>query len=381
MRRPVGLDLNGWRDFGCRDWSAEDPDEPPNGAISIDGGICSVVVEHEDLLVVGGPQALLSPIGRGKGWSDIGDISMRRHLANHWSDLAAGTTRPCFDGDMRAAARALSLLADQRVVCIPDHGLIGEAQQKHLLAALSGPREPRPMLLWRSVALVLGLIDGGTLPEAAEGVRIACLIHGADGIEQQILILRQLAGHPDMVAPERAGSGEICFPALGLAHLLARASAAVEAANPALRDRPTETPRMAADLLFREAPLHAEEIVRRDNGNWLKLRIPHGFSPAELMADIATLSIDADCVVLLSPLASRHHARLGEVLARGHEGRSPVIVAPDTAARGALFAARRIEHGIPHYLDRLDQVSLIVMRGHEPALRANEAETPTPPGV
>ena len=70
--------------------------------------------------------------------------------------------------------------------------------------------------------------------------------------------------------------------------------------------------------------------------------------------------------MLLSPLASRHHARLGEVLARGHEGRSPVIVAPDTAARGALFAARRIEHGIPHYLDRLDQVSLIVMRGHEP---------------
>jgi len=22
---PVGLDINGWRDYGCRDWSAEDP--------------------------------------------------------------------------------------------------------------------------------------------------------------------------------------------------------------------------------------------------------------------------------------------------------------------------------------------------------------------
>jgi hypothetical protein len=275
-RRPVGLDLNGWRDFGCRDWSAEDPDAPPGSASGIDGGIRSVIVEHNDLLV-GGPQAILSPIGRGKGWSDVGDTSKRRYLADHWSDLLTGRVRPWFDGDMRAAVRDLSRLADQRIVCMPDHAGMGEAQQKCLLGAITAPREPPAMLLWRSVALVLGVLDGGDLPNAADGIRIACLIHGAEGLERQFLVLRQLTDHRDMLAPERAGPGEICCPELGLAHLLARAAAAVDAANPSLMDRPTETPRMAADLLFGEGPLHDEEIVRRDNSNWLKLHTPHDF--------------------------------------------------------------------------------------------------------
>ena len=82
MRRPVGLDINGWRDYGCRDWSAEDPDVVAEAPVTLDGGIYSVIVEHDDMLA-GGPQASLSPIGRGQGWSDIGAAGKRRMLAGH----------------------------------------------------------------------------------------------------------------------------------------------------------------------------------------------------------------------------------------------------------------------------------------------------------
>ena len=365
MHRPVGLDINGWRDFGCRDWSADDPDVVAEAPITLDGGIYSVIVEHDDMLV-GGPQAILSPIGRGQGWSDIGAAGKRRILAGHWSDLLADTAGPGFDRDMRAAARALSLLAAERIVCIPDHAGMREAQQKRLLDALAGERERRPVLLWRSVALVLGLLDSGDLPDAKDGMRIACLIHGADGFERQHLVLRRLADHQDRLAPERAGPGDVCCPTIGLGRLLARADEAVGAANPVLRDTRTDPPRMAADLLFREAPLQGDEIVRRINSNWLKLRTPTDFVLPDLADGIAELSIEADQVVLLSPLAERHRNLFGLGFAACDAGRPIIVAHPDTAARGALFAARRMEHGIPHYLDQLDQISLIVMRGDQP---------------
>jgi hypothetical protein len=123
---------------------------------------------------------------------------------------------------------------------------------------------------------------------------------------------------------------------------------------------------MAADLLFHEEPLHSEEIVRRSNGNWLKLRTPQEFALLHLADGIAELSVDADMVMLLSPLAERHRVQLGSGLVARDGGRPVIVAQPDIAARGALCAARRMEHGVPHYLDRLDQISLIVMRGDQP---------------
>ena len=88
---------------------------------------------------------------------------------------------------------------------------------------------------------------------------------------------------------------------------------------------------------------------------------------SDLAETLAELSVEADKVVLLSPLAERHRILLGSGLAAGGNSRPIVIARPDTAARGALFASRRMERGIPHYLDRLDQISLIVMRGDQPS--------------
>jgi hypothetical protein len=362
MRRPIGLDLNGWHDFACRDWSAEDIDNHAGETSRLDGGIRSVVVSQEEL-VVGGPQALLSPIGRGQGWSDIGDPANRRLVADHWSELLAGRVNERFNADMFAAAQALSPRADQIVVCIPDRPDMNEAAQSSLRNALVRRRSPRPFLLWRSVALVLGLLDADELPGATEGTRIECLIHAADGIEQQSLVLRRDSGHAGRLTPERAGTGGMTCARFGLNGLLDLAKRAVDLANPWISGIPAEPADMPNRILFDEGPLQPDEIIRRDNGNWIKLKTPECFSlptPTDLP------EISADLILLLSPLALRHRCAINALLAERNEAARVVMVSPDTAARGALYAARRIERGIPHYFDRLDQVSLLVMRGPEP---------------
>ena len=72
MRRIVGLDLNGWRDFAARDWSPEDLEAKDDALRIIDGGIEGVAVRDLDDRWLGGPQAVLAPHGRGPGWGRIG---------------------------------------------------------------------------------------------------------------------------------------------------------------------------------------------------------------------------------------------------------------------------------------------------------------------
>jgi hypothetical protein len=379
MRKPVGLDLNGWHDFGCRDWSVEDPDEMLTAPVTIDGGFGSVIVEHRDFRV-GGPQAILSPIGRGNGWGEIGATEKRRRLAKHWCSFLAGMPLDTFAGDIRAAVDAVSVQADQLVVCMPDRIEMSEARQQALLAAFAGPRRPRATLLWRSVALLLDVLDGGKLPDSAEGLRVVSLIHCHDGLEVQRLILRRLREKPDCLAPERAGPGWLWCPDLGLTRLLDHASAAVAAANPGLADRPTETPRLPWDLLCQDGNLSTEQVVRRDNGNWSMVRAPQEYHLPGMPLDLGDSTANADLVVLLSPLAARHRELLGGRLADKLDGVKLLLADPAAAARGALFASRRIERNIPHYLDRLDQISLVVLRKDGPVFEDLIPANATVPG-
>ena len=363
MQRAIGLDLNGWRDHACRDWTAENPNVATQ-SVCIDGGTGTVIVEHGNMHV-GGPEAILSPIGRGGGWGQVGAEAKRRHLADHWRDLAQGLPSPTFDGDVRAAVLALSQLATRVVLCIPDHEGFQEAAQKRLLVALTHRKMPKPTLVWRSVALVLGLLESGALPQACDGLRIACIVHGAAGLERQVLVLRRLTDHPNRLAPERATPGRLTDPALSLNELLGRAQAAVVGANPSWENARTEAPRMPVNLLFQEQTPEAE-IIRRDNGDWVRLQPPAAFAPFRDLPRMSEFSIEADCTVVLTPLAARYHPALAELLLPGADAAPMMWAPPETVARGALLAARRIERGIPHYLDRLDPVAMVVMRRDGP---------------
>src|SRR5262249_333567 len=158
----------------------------------------------------------------------------RRDLAGLWQSFLAGTANGRFSSDIRAAADALSMHADETVLCMPDRAAMDEARQHTLLTTLQGPRRPTGTLLWRPVALLLDLVDSGGVAGGADGMGIVCAIHAQEGIEVQHLVLRRLDDHPGHLAPERSLRGELLFPELGLAQLLEHARQATADANPTL---------------------------------------------------------------------------------------------------------------------------------------------------
>ena len=377
MRRFIGLDLNGWHDFACRDWYVDDPDQTAAALDIVDGGFGSVVVTHEGR-AIGGPQAILSPIGRGNGWGRIGAAEKRRALADLWRDFLQADVDSHMADHMRAAVDALAVRAEHVMLCMPDHAGMAEARQQQLLGMLGGARRPRVTLLWRPVAVLLDRLEDGTLPGVTDGTRVACVVHGRDGLEVQHLVMRRLPDHPDHLAPERGRPGEVCCPDIGLAPLLAHAKGAVLAANPTLLERPTEASRLPLDLLFGEADPPAEEVLRRDNGNWVSPRAPSDFILPEPACDPRPACAGADLLLVLTPLARRHQCWLARYLSILGV---PILMAdPASAARGALRAARRIDRGIPHYLDRLDQISLAVLRGGVPVFEDLIPRGATVPG-
>ncbi len=376
MRRAVGLDLNGWHDFAARDRDA-DVDLPGAAEVAVDGGYGGVVVAHGSV-TVGGPQAILSPIGRGNGWSEIGAREKRRDLRALWPALLAGRADQAALGALRVAADALAVRADAIAFCMPDRPEMAEAGQELLLRALAGPRRPSATLIWRSVALALAALDGGLLPQVREGLRLLCVIHTADGLEVQRLVVRALSDHPGWFAPERDGPGAVVRQEVGLGRLLAAAEGAVAAANPRLTGRPTEAPRLPLALLLDVHEPSEPEVIRRDNGTWTLAHPPAAFRlPWAALAAAPDVEA-ADAVLLHSPLAPRHLEGLAASL--GVVGGTLHRMAPDAPALGALHAQRRIARGIPHYLDRLDQVALAVLRQSGPVFEDLIPADATVPG-
>jgi hypothetical protein len=364
MRRMAGLELDGWRDYACRGWQVDGETTSDSHVDLVEGGHASVVVSHHGT-TIGGPQAMLSPIGRGGGWGEIGQPTQRRPLAALWSGFLADNPAPSWASDLRAATDALTRQAQDIVFCMPDRPQMDEARQQALLGALSGAKRPRVTLLWRPVAMLLGWLATAEGGRARDGMRVACLQHASDGFEVQHLTLRALQSDGELLVPERAGFGHVVAPHLGLQALRDAAEQATARANDLTLTALLGRPRLPDDLLFAACPTPKMEVFRLENADWRLLSppsaglMPDGPQPVTGLDDLA-----ADIVLLSTPLAERHHSWLR---AAWRPLRVPVqILAPGDSARGSLQAARRIARGIPHYLDRLDQIALVVLRQGEP---------------
>jgi len=364
MRRMAGLALDGWRDHACLGWRADGETASDNHVELVEGGHAAVVVSHRGTNI-GGPQAVLSPIGRGGGWGEIGQPGQRKPLAALWSDFLAGQPAPSWTSDLRAATDALTRQAQDIVFCMPDRPHMDEARQQVLLGVLSGAKRPRVTLLWRPVAILLGWLDTAAGGQARDGMRVACLQHASDGFEVQYLTLRALPSEGALLVPERAGFGQVVAPLLGLQALHDAAERATARANGLTLTPLLGRPRLPDDQLFAPCPAPALEVFRLENADWRLLSppatgvLPDGPQPATGLGDMS-----ADIVLLATPLAERHHAWLRVAL--GPLPAPVQFLAPGAAAGGSLQAARRIARGIPHYLDRLDQVALVVLRQGEP---------------
>ena len=264
MRKVIGLDLNGWRDHAARDWSLDDEDnECEDNTVHVsqqseklhylDGGTAAVVVTFGAHGHVGGPQAILSPIGRGGGWGDVGRIDRRRQIADLQRSLLAGKVDGPFRSQIQAAVDAMTVSAQDVILTVPDRSSFDDGRQQLLLDSLAGPRRKSVRLLWRTVAVVLSALDANRLPNVREGLQIFCLNHADDGVEHQSFVLRRLAQYPDVFAPERAGYGEVGAANAGLCTLLAESERLTLAGNPLLDNAKHEPSRLPVRSLLEES--------------------------------------------------------------------------------------------------------------------------------
>lgn len=375
MRRIAGLDLNGWRDFAVRDTPFEE-EEPADGDASppgrgpwrIDGGVAGVVVDMSigteirvtEQRFVGGPQALISPIGRGGGWGKIGNPGFRTPIRHLLDEVLDRRVSPDLGDKLRAAAEALTMHADDVVAVVPDVAALDDDGQEALLRALRR-KGVTTRLLWRPVAVLLTALEDGHLASPREGLRVACLNHAADGIELQVLTLRRLSDHAGLYAPQRDRCGSVRPDPDALDRLRAAVERRLAAANPEAQHLKHEPSRLPVRMLLEDEATSVPEVLRADNGTWLSMRAPGRGDLVSTGRESVFELADTDLALFTSPLAAPLRDELAARLRAAIDPVPLAVLPSDAAARGALLAGRRIEHGIPHYLDRLDQVSLVVL--------------------
>jgi hypothetical protein len=371
-RRIVGLDLNGRFDLAARDWREDEDAVGPLESEIVHGGTCAAVVMTRNNRLIAGPQAVLAPHGRGKGWGEIGDPSRRRPLAEA---LDRGAQDQADAEAVEAAVYALARESAEVVVAVPDLADFGEAEQGAMIAAMSA-RHRRVRLLWRPVAIFLDLLRTGWISPEAAGARFRLLMHVGAGIEDQVLTLRTDPDHPGHLAPQRDGPGQLCAPEAGLDALFDRARHAVRARNASVDWAHCEPSRLGPALLTGDAAPGDIEVLRAWNATWTAVAAQDlaqeypGLSDVDLRPANALVA----ATFLVTPLAGRVAETLGQAVTRSV---GPLtLVGPEAVARGCLRAGRLIERGLPHYFDRLEPVAIAVLRGDTP-----EFEHLIPPGA
>lgn len=374
-RRLVGLELNGCSDIAARDWSVSG--EALEHVEYAAGGVESEAVKIETPRLgtrwIGGPQAALAPHGRGPGWGALGAITFRRSILE-------AMRAPSEDDNpdvVVAGFEALTRGADFVVLTVPDLPEFDEARQGALLKVLAASRR-RVQLVWRSVAAFHALYNEN-VAKLADGDRVRILLHGPDGIEDQTLVLRNDPERPGHCAPLREGPGRLIRKDLGLLRLFERAGNVVKQRNLHVPWNKCERSHLGPHLLTGDAKPGDVEVLRHQNGTWLKVAAP------ELTAEDLGITDDSSkfppkrpmpsATVFVSPILNTLSSQILHSI--GVEGPTTVLKNTQALALGALLSARLIERGLPHYFDKLEPIAIAVMRPSgqpvfEPLIGENE---------
>lgn len=360
MRRLVGYDLTGWRDFAVRSWLENPGHEPFEDTQQVvSGGTGGVVVrlgrgrEQHDLM--GGIQALRAPHGLGEGWGPIGSAEKRERVA----DLLVEPAR--YAPEIAAALRALAnpqnadhLLTTTAVLAIPDTTDF-EQEQEGLLDALRHLRvSSDSLLIWRSVLACLAAVERGI----CDGIDwVGVVGHDASGLTSQLLLMREIRGQR---APERRETGHAHAWNAGLSALLhsARQTIATTLETRGCSEQLTWA-RCVVPLALGDSP--PPEVLRNADGSWETVRPPapqaSGLSPIPP----ALMKHLSDCKMVLVDTPTSGSVRNALIAALSSAFRVPIApLDHQDIARGGLVAAGKIARGEPVYFDFLPQISTIV---------------------
>ncbi|MCY4259118.1 MAG: hypothetical protein OXC91_02485, partial [Rhodobacteraceae bacterium] len=326
------------------------------GEFIIAGGLNGAVVrvdEEGGERYVGGALARLAPQGRGDGWGAVGAADRR---ALTYELVREAERRPL---ELQFALSALGAGADVAVISMDDVTGVREARQESLLRAMRDVRNRRCFHVWRPVLAVLSALEDGSLERATS---VAVISQTAAGVATQRLTIRK-AG---ILAPERRQVGRLHRCGLGFDQLLERARGVVETRIP-VRTRKEELRHLEMPIQMAMGLGSASEIFRRWNGGWVTVpEMPSPSLESDLLPEAVEDEIADVDVVLVETLAEGPVRSHFASLVRKISGREPVVLASDSVARGALFAARRFFRGETVYFDFLPQISTIVQDGQGP---------------
>ena len=198
-RRLFGLDLNGVDD---RLAVLESEGLPECVDLGVRGSLVHLLAQKR---WVAGRQSETAPHGRGPAWGEIGSAEHRVELLALFKRLR---TAEAVEWERRAFASALPGLTvggERAVFAAPDVPEWGEAFRNRYLQLLSYARGPRPLLLWRPVAALLGRI--ADCPDGMDaGKKVAVLSLMADGAHLALLAVEREKG-ASLPVPVRRQTG------------------------------------------------------------------------------------------------------------------------------------------------------------------------------
>lgn len=374
----AGIDLNGIHDYCMRSERSDVPEnrseskskETPDSDFKIDGGAASVAVRiggSGDAEVIAGPQAALAPHGRGPGWGEIGDKRRRIRIAEALSELEDPDVPPegFYADAITAAVDTLAPDTDLAVFVIPDTDRFNERAQDKLLRILSRAAPRRMELLWRPIAVCLGLRDEIKVVQSEKpaGIHVATLTALGKGVMiSKLQLMIRSWNDQEITAPVRTQPGIFCH--WGGDHEARRHAVldAIGAANPDVEREDIDRQAMMLHSLSAGAKV-AREVIRNRKGQWVDLvkpttlRMPEDSLPEQVVNILQGVEL-----VLLDAPGGRNplEALRSAVAAAGIVTRDKLILTADDGqvASGALDAARLLASGIPPYFDFLPQIQV-----------------------
>ena len=314
-----------------------------------------------------GIQSEAAPHGRGSGWGRIGEPDNRVDILKMLKEVQRNDlnkeTQEAFISAMSdfVSGSELSVFA---IPDTPDYGEVVRDRYLHLLRRVNGIR---PLLLWRSVAALLGWIANPGA-NARAGMNAAILSLMANGVHVSILSLEEekLRNGEPILVPERRKPGKLIGSSFrgdtvvkSAQNQLARVSR--------LSQSEIETGAMSP-WRFAVGKKPIPEIVRINHA-WRKLPPLDYLCPSpdkmDVPDDILLEISKAEILLIEGPFAGNNAWR-GKILATLQSTHAVAELSKDTVAHGCFNAALRHRLGQPMYFDFLPQLEINAMKDNSP---------------
>ena len=355
-RRLIGLDLNGVDD---RMATAGVDGQPQCVELGVRGSLVHLLAQDR---WIAGRQNEAAPHGRGLAWGEVGDASNRVELLTLLERIRM---QEATEQDVVAIASALSdLTADgeQAVFAAPDIPDWGEAFRDRFLGLLKRARIPRPLLLWRPVAALLGRLAKHPDGLSADDM-IAVLSLMADGAHLALLKLER-EEDDSLPVPIRHQSGSAACASFRGFRLIDDARQRLAE----MSEVPLDEIRSSAwsPWRFATGAEQPTELLRlSQNHGWKALpKLQHCVPPPEdkdLPEELLSQLGKAKVMLVEGPFAGNAAWRSAVLAALRRRIDLPAEITDleaSTVALGCLEAARRAREGQAIYFDFLPQLEI-----------------------